>query len=81
VSGYIYDPTLEGEAAQSHAWVDVYDPERGWVALDPTHDRAQTDEYVRVAVGRDYGDVPPTRGVYKGSALEMLAVRVTVTAL
>jgi transglutaminase-like putative cysteine protease len=81
VSGYIYDPTLEGAAAQSHAWVDVYDPERGWVALDPTHDRAQTDEYVRVAVGRDYGDVPPTRGVYKGSALETLAVRVTVTAL
>jgi len=61
--------------------VDVYDPDRGWIALDPTHDRPQTEEYVRVAVGRDYGDVPPTRGVYKGAAVEQLGVRVTVTAL
>jgi transglutaminase-like putative cysteine protease len=76
VSGYLYDPTLEGDNAASHAWVDIWDEERGWIALDPTHDRGQTESYVRVAVGRDYTDVPPTRGVYKGAANETLSVRV-----
>jgi transglutaminase-like putative cysteine protease len=81
VSGYLYDPELEGDNAASHAWVDVWDAERGWLALDPTHDREQTESYVRVAVGRDYADVPPTRGVYKGRASETLAVRVGLLAL
>ena len=81
VSGYLYDPKLEGDNAASHAWVDVWDEGRGWIALDPTHDREQTEAYVRVAVGRDYGDVPPTRGVYKGAAHETLAVRVGLRAL
>lgn len=81
VSGYLYDQTLVGDNAASHAWVDVWDEERGWLALDPTHDREQTDAYVRVAVGRDYTDVPPTRGVYTGSASETLSVRVGLQAL
>jgi transglutaminase-like putative cysteine protease len=76
VSGYLYDPKLEGDNAASHAWVDIWDEERGWIALDPTHDRDQNESYVRVAVGRDYADVPPTRGVYKGAANETLSVRV-----
>jgi transglutaminase-like putative cysteine protease len=78
VSGYLHDPLGEGEVA-SHAWVDVLDTERGWVSLDPTHDREQTDAYVRVAVGRDYADVPPTRGVFKGTAEETLEVAVRIT--
>jgi transglutaminase-like putative cysteine protease len=79
VSGYV----LGGpdEAAASHAWVDVFIPGVGWVSLDPTHDRQQTDHYVRVAVGRDYAEVPPTRGVFKGGATEALAVDVRVTPL
>jgi transglutaminase-like putative cysteine protease len=81
VSGYLYDPTVEGDNAASHAWVDVFDDAYGWVALDPTHDREQTEGYVRVAVGRDYADVPPTRGVFKGSATETLDVRVSLQAL
>jgi transglutaminase-like putative cysteine protease len=81
VSGYLYDPKLQGDNAASHAWVDVWDAEQGWLALDPTHDRDQSESYVRVAVGRDYGDVPPTRGVYKGQANETLAVRVGLQAL
>jgi transglutaminase-like putative cysteine protease len=75
VSGYLYDPHGQGEVA-SHAWVDVLDTERGWVSLDPTHDREQTEAYVRVAVGRDYADVPPTRGVFRGNATETLEVAV-----
>jgi transglutaminase-like putative cysteine protease len=81
VSGYLYDPTLQGDNAASHAWVDVWDPERGWISLDPTHNREQDESYVRVAVGRDYADVPPTRGVYKGAANETLSVRVGLQAI
>ena len=77
VSGYLYDPLGQGEVA-SHAWVDILDAERGWVSLDPTHDREQTEAYVRVAVGRDYADVPPTRGVFKGTAEETLDVAVRI---
>jgi len=82
VSGYLFDPKPEanGDTA-SHAWVDVFDGERGWVSLDPTHDREQTEYYVRVGVGRDYADVPPTRGVYKGQASEELAVAVRIREL
>jgi transglutaminase-like putative cysteine protease len=79
VSGYLYDASLDGDNAASHAWVDVLDEARGWISLDPTHDREQTEAYVRVAVGRDYEDVPPTRGVFKGVAHETLAVHVVVT--
>ena len=81
VSGYIHDPKFDSTEtnAASHAWVDVFTPERGWVSLDPTHVCEQTDRYVRVAVGRDYADVPPTRGIYKGKAKESLSVDVMVT--
>jgi transglutaminase-like putative cysteine protease len=75
VSGYLYDPLQQNEV-ETHAWVDVLDARRGWVSIDPTHDREQTEEYVRVAVGRDYADVPPTRGVFRGTAEEKLEVAV-----
>jgi transglutaminase-like putative cysteine protease len=78
VSGYLYAP--QSDQTASHAWVDVFVPGSGWISLDPTHNRQQTDYYVRVAVGRDYADVPPTRGVYTGTASEALGVKVTVTA-
>jgi transglutaminase-like putative cysteine protease len=78
VSGYLYNNERD---AASHAWVDAYALGRGWISLDPTHNCEQTDHYVRVAVGRDYADVPPTRGIFKGKAKETMAVEVKVTAL
>jgi transglutaminase-like putative cysteine protease len=78
VSGYLYN---NGHTAASHAWVDVYVPGPGWLSLDPTHNRQQTAQYVRVAVGRDYSDVAPTRGVFKGQAVEVLEVTVRLTEL
>ena len=81
VSGYLFDPNGDGDHGASHAWVDVYDDARGWFSLDPTHDTEQTERYVRVGVGRDYADVPPTRGVYRGSAAEELEVSVLIRAL
>jgi transglutaminase-like putative cysteine protease len=80
VSGYVYAPG-HASAAASHAWVDVFVRGRGWVSIDPTHNTAQTPRHVRVAVGRDYADVPPTRGVYRGSAGEKLEVTVSVEVL
>ena len=83
VSGYLFDPNGNGDADRtaSHAWVDVFEAERGWLSLDPTHDAEQTERYVRVGVGRDYADVPPTRGVYRGSAAEELDVSVVIRGL
>jgi transglutaminase-like putative cysteine protease len=80
VSGYIHAPG-SASAAASHAWVDVFADRQGWLSLDPTHDRAQGEEHVRVAVGRDYADVPPTRGVFKGDAREALEVAVRIEAV
>jgi transglutaminase-like putative cysteine protease len=83
VSGYLYDPSEngDGDRTATHAWVDVYEEGRGWISLDPTHDTEQTERYVRVGVGRDYADVPPTRGVYRGSAEEELDVSVEIREL
>jgi len=84
VSGYLYSPQVAdspvGNAA-SHAWVDVFLPQQGWISLDPTHNCHQSESYVRVAVGRDYADVPPTKGIFKGNAKEKLDVTVTVKAV
>lgn len=82
VSGYMFhrgpdehDRSLEGA---SHAWVEAMVPRLGWVAFDPTNDLVGGDRHIRVALGRDYSDVPPTRGVYKGEAQSELSVTVMV---
>jgi transglutaminase-like putative cysteine protease len=81
VSGYLYHEdksTDRSPAGATHAWVEAYLGELGWVAFDPTNNLEGCDRHVRVAVGRDYSDVPPTRGVYKGEAESELRVLVTV---
>jgi transglutaminase-like putative cysteine protease len=82
VSGYIApkpdDEISRLEASATHAWVEVRLPTLGWVGLDPTHDDEAGLRHVRVAVGRDYADVPPTRGVFKGGAGSTLTVSVDV---
>lgn len=87
VSGYLLtdappgQPRLVGSDA-SHAWVSLYLPAaegRGrWAELDPTNDRAPGEDYVTLAVGRDYSDVSPVRGVIHGGAHHTLRVAVTV---
>jgi transglutaminase-like putative cysteine protease len=81
VSGYLYHEDKSKDrspAGATHAWVEAYLGELGWVAFDPTNNLEGCDRHVRVAVGRDYSDVPPTRGVYKGEAESELSVVVTV---
>jgi transglutaminase-like putative cysteine protease len=87
VSGYLLteppagQPRLVGSDA-SHAWVSVYLPaaegEGCWVDLDPTNDRGAGEDYVTLAIGRDYSDVSPMRGVIHGGAHHTLRVAVTV---
>ncbi|HEY0107654.1 MAG TPA: transglutaminase family protein [Rhizomicrobium sp.] len=80
VSGYLHHGRgrdRSGEDA-THAWVEAYLPSLGWVGLDPTNDILAAERHVRAAVGRDYADVPPTRGTYKGGAESELAISVAV---
>jgi transglutaminase-like putative cysteine protease len=81
VSGYLFhkagDHVRSTEGA-THAWVEAYLPGTGWVGLDPTNDILAGEHHVRTAVGRDYADVPPTRGVFKGEASSELTVAVRV---
>ena len=83
VSGYLLtrpppgQPKLVGADA-SHAWAELWCPEQGWLALDPTNDVAAGLDHVTVAVGRDYADVAPLRGVLRGGGVATLRVGVTV---
>ena len=72
VSGYLHVEAREGEAAQSHAWIEFYSPIAGWVPFDPTHNREIDERYVVVGHGRHYDDVPPNKGIYRGNADETL---------
>ena len=81
VSGYLFHRKEDRDrsaADATHAWVECYLPSFGWVGFDPTNDLMTSDRHIRVAVGRDYADVPPTRGTYKGGAESELAIAVTV---
>ena len=82
VSGYLSpSPDSRDRSAEgaTHAWAEAYLPTLGWVGFDPTNDVLAGERHIRVAVGRDYADVPPTRGVFRGEAGSALEVLVTVS--
>lgn len=66
VSGYLCLAADRNERQASHAWAEVLLPQQGWVGLDVANGLAVNARYVRVAIGRDYADVPPIRGAYSG---------------
>jgi transglutaminase-like putative cysteine protease len=68
VSGYLSTGAGPDQTQASHAWPEVLLPTAGWIGLDPTNGRVVDGRYVRVAIGRDYVDVPPVRGAYSGIA-------------
>lgn len=83
VSGYLYggdDAALRGDSA-THAWVECLLPGGRWLGLDPTNAVLADEHHIRVHTGRDYDEVPPTRGIYTGPPAERLEVSVSVTHL
>jgi transglutaminase-like putative cysteine protease len=81
VSGYLYHrPKTQDRSGPdaTHAWIECYLPSLGWVGFDPTNNVVAGDRHIRAAVGRDYADVPPTRGTFKGLAESELAIAVSV---
>lgn len=61
---------------QTHAWCELLFPTAGWVGFDPTNNCIVGPNFVKVAIGRDYRDVPPNKGVYRGAAKESIDVKV-----
>jgi transglutaminase-like putative cysteine protease len=83
VSGYVHpqpgaQPGDETQG-QSHAWVEYW--AGGWFACDPTNRSPVGERHVLVAAGRDYGDVPPLKGIYHGAPRSTMEVTVTMTRL
>ncbi len=61
---------------QTHAWAELYFPSTGWIGFDPTNRTLAGPNFVKVAVGRDFRDVSPNRGLYRGMANESIDVKV-----
>jgi transglutaminase-like putative cysteine protease len=81
VSGYLYNgPTDKLKGAQaSHAWVEFFIAGAGWIGLDPTNGQIVGGRHVKVAHGRDYADVPPVKGTYRGPGTRQMTVEVLVS--
>lgn len=80
VSGYICpnETITRGEGA-THAWIEAYIPFYGWFGVDPTNNAIANENHVRLAVGRNYDDCSPVKGVFKGSVEAKLLVKVDVS--
>jgi transglutaminase-like putative cysteine protease len=85
VSGYHFVGDLQGGHADyeqaSHAWVEAFVPGIGWVGYDPTNNGEINWRYVKLCHGRDYDDIVPVKGIYRGSDQQKLEVVVDVKKL
>lgn len=77
VSGYL----ATENASATHAWVEIFLPGRGWRGLDPTHNCQIGETYIKLGNGRDYGDVPPVSGNYRGTRERKMEVEVKIIPL
>lgn len=86
VSGYIETRPPEGEeklegADATHAWFSLFVPSCGWVDFDPTNNILPNEQHITLAVGRDFSDVTPLKGVFFGGGSQLLNVAVDMTRL
>lgn len=79
VSGYIcpHKNGMRGEGA-THAWVEAYIPDYGWIGIDPTNNVLVNETHVRLAVGKNFTDCSPVKGTYRGTSNHTLEVAVSV---
>jgi len=77
VSGYLTHGLGHEAHAASHAWAEAFVDSLGWVGFDPTNRACPDESYVRTAVGLDYSEASPVRGVRAGGGLETMTVRVS----
>ena len=78
VSGYFYNGRTGDENEASHAWTEIFIPHYGWKAWDPTHDRVADTRYIKLAIGRDYGDIKPVSGTFRGRGSQHMEVEVQI---
>ncbi|MGB5047965.1 MAG: transglutaminase family protein [Caldilineaceae bacterium] len=81
-SGYLYHQAEANDRSDedaSHAWAEALIPGLGWIGFDPTNHLIACGRHIRVAIGRDYADVPPAKGVFRGDADSELDVGVQVS--
>ena len=84
VTGYLYDPALDGEApalegaGATHAWVQVYLPGAGWIEFDPTNGLIGGTNLIRVGVARDPKQAVPLQGSYSGAGSDFIDMTVEV---
>lgn len=83
VSGYLYDGSgnsLRGAQA-THAWCEVFVPDKGWFGLDPTNNTLADERHVKIATGCDYADAAPLTGQFDGpmNATEAMFIEVEVS--
>ena len=85
VSGLLHPDDTDRERfrgyTQTHAWAELFFPSYGWIGFDPTNSCIAGENFVKVAVGRDYRDVPPNKGLYRGPAKESIGVTVKTEPL
>ena len=77
VSGLIHPDAQKYRGfTQTHAWCELYFPSAGWIAFDPANNCIVGGNFVKVAIGRHFADVPPNRGIFRGKAKEEIEVAV-----
>lgn len=79
VGGYLWPGEEGSENQASHAWAEVLVPDLGWVGFDASNNLRAYEAHIRTAVGLDYWEAAPVRGLRRGDAEETLAVKVQVT--
>ena len=89
VSGYLFaedetalrDDESPEVRVQTHAWIEAAVPGHGWIARDPTNGGLVGERHVVIGRARDYADVPPVRGVFKGDATVEVDAQVVIAKL
>ena len=72
----------ESAEVETHAWIEALLPADGepiWVPADPTNRTLGGETHVKIGHGRHYADVPPIKGVFRGSGGAELSASVKMT--